>query len=78
MGKGGEWETWCIFSVCALHVCQCAKREFFFLLVGVPTLFAGLLCVEGVWVWVGHQGKEFNKSCRKRSGSVISERRPGK
>lgn len=40
--------------------------------------FAGLLCVVRVWVEVVHQGKEFNKSCRKRSGSAISERRPGR
>ena len=41
-------------------------------------LFAGLLCLGGMWAEVDHQGKEFNKSCRKRSGSAISERRPRK
>ncbi len=57
----------------------CKKRKSFFLqLVGVPTVFAGLLCVGRVWVKVDHQGKEFNKSCRKRSGSAMSERRPGR
>lgn len=66
----------CVYSAC---VSVCKKRQlFFFLLVGVPALFAGLLYVGGAWVWVDHQGKEFNKSCRKRSGSVISVRRPGK
>ncbi len=66
----------CVYCV---SVCKTRKSFFFFFqLAGVPTLFAGLLCVGGVWVKVGHQGKEFNKSCRKRSGSAISERRPGK
>lgn len=84
MVEGSEKEAWCILCVYSACVCQCVKGEnlsfFFFQLVGVPTLFAGLFCVGGVCmcvcVEVGHQGKEFNKSCRKRSGSAISERRP--
>lgn len=42
-----------VYSVCAS---VCVKREnlFLFQLVGVPALFAGLLCVGGVWVEVGH------------------------
>lgn len=65
-----------------VSVCKKRRSFFFFSWLGVPTVFAGLLCVGEVcvcvWVKVGHQGKEFNKSCRKRSGSAISERRPGR
>lgn len=57
------WLCVCLFSVGSNSI-------FFFLRVG-STL--GGVCSKGV-----HQGKEFNKSCRKRSGSGISERRPGK
>lgn len=69
-----------VYSVC---LSICVNREnlffsFFLKFVGVLTLFAGPLCVGGVWVEVGHQGKEFNKSCRKRSGSAISVRRPAR
>lgn len=77
MGEGSEWEAWCIVCVC-LSVCVslCKKRKSFFSWWLFQALFAGLLCVWGLWYEAGHQGKEFNKSCRKRSGSGISERRP--
>lgn len=53
----------CLFSV--------GSNSTFFFLRGSSTL-------GGVRFKVVHQGKEFNKSCRKRSGSGISERRPRK
>lgn len=55
MGEGSKRHG--VYSVCVLGMCQCVKREnllLFFQLVGVPTLFAGLLCFGGVWVEVDH------------------------
>lgn len=46
-----------VYTLCVPQdVCQCVKTEnlFLFQLVGVPALFAGLLCVGGVWVEFGH------------------------
>lgn len=70
--------------VCTLcvsqRVCVSVSKEnlFFFFSVGrCPNgICRVVVWCGGVWVEVGHQGKEFNKSCRKRSGSAISERRP--
>lgn len=71
MKHGGVWGR-VMTIVCCVSACVClfsVGNNFF--LRGCSTL--GEVCFKVV-----HQGKEFNKSCRKRSGSGISERRPRK
>lgn len=74
---GGRGEEESLELYASQHGCVCLFSVgsnltfFFFFLQG------GSILGE-VRFNVVHQGKEFNKSCRKRSGSGISERRPRK
>lgn len=74
-GSSGGSVVCDILGVYSVSVCK--KSNFFSFLMGwwvSQRYLQGGCVLEGFEV--GHQGKEFNKSCRKRSGSGISERRP--